>query len=148
MTETMKWWITQADIDGFRVDVALMLPVDYCNELRMELDKVKPVFMLGESDHPEQQVGGFHMTYDWKLYQLMNHIASGKSNATSIMKHFDWVAKAYPYNSFLMNLLSIMMKIHRLDLNMSDWVTELQHFGCCSHRSGYTINLQWARICF
>ena len=47
MTETMKWWITQADIDGFRVDVALMLPVDYCNELRMELDKGKTRFHVG-----------------------------------------------------------------------------------------------------
>ena len=83
--------------------------------------------MLGESDHPEQQVGGFDMTYDWKLYQLMNDIASGKSNATSIMKHFDWVAKAYPYNSFLMEFTSNHDENTRADPNMSDWVTELQH---------------------
>jgi cyclomaltodextrinase / maltogenic alpha-amylase / neopullulanase len=106
MIETMQWWLTETDIDGFRCDVAHMIPTSFWDELRPELDKVKPVFMLAEADIPEQQNKGFDMSYDWKFHHIMNEIAKGKKKATEIMKHFIWVDSVYPSNSYLMQFTS------------------------------------------
>lgn len=106
MTETMQWWLKETDIDGFRCDVAHMIPTDFWNELRPELEKVKPVFMLAEADIPAQQQKGFDMSYDWKFHHIMNDIAKGKKSANAIMKHFNWVDSVYPGNSYLMQFTS------------------------------------------
>jgi glycosidase len=106
MTETMQWWLKETDIDGFRCDVAHMIPTDFWNELRPELEKVKPVFMLAEADIPAQQQKGFDMSYDWKFHHIMNDIAKGRKSANAIMKHFNWVDSIYPGNSYLMEFTS------------------------------------------
>jgi glycosidase len=106
MTETMQWWLKETNIDGFRCDVAHMIPTDYWDELRPELEKIKPVFMLAEADIPEQQIKGFDMSYDWKFHHIMNDIAKGKKNANAIMKHFNWVDSVYPGNAYLMQFTS------------------------------------------
>ncbi len=102
MINTMKWWITETDIDGFRCDVAHMVPNDFWDQLRPEIDAVKQVFMLAEADIPAQHMKGFDMSYDWKFFHIMNDIAKGKKNANAIIKHFNWVDSVYPGNSYLM----------------------------------------------
>jgi glycosidase len=106
MIETMQWWLTETDIDGFRCDVAHMVPTSFWDQLRPELNKIKPVFMLAEADIPEQQQKGFDMSYDWKFHHIMNDIAKGKKKATAIMRHFNWVDSVYPGNSYLMQFTS------------------------------------------
>jgi 1,4-alpha-glucan branching enzyme len=106
MVETMLWWLTETDIDGFRCDVAHMIPVSFWDELRPQLEKIKPIFMLAEADIPEQQQKGFDMSYDWKFHHIMNDIARGKKKATAIRKHFNWVDSVYPGNSYLMQFTS------------------------------------------
>ncbi|HEX2936321.1 MAG TPA: alpha-amylase family glycosyl hydrolase [Bacteroidales bacterium] len=106
MTETMKWWVSETDIDGFRCDVASMVPVSFWDALRPELEKVKPVFMLAEADMPELQKKAFDMSYDWKFHHIMNDIAKSKKKATVVMKHFNWVDSVYPGNAYLMQFTS------------------------------------------
>ena len=106
MTETMQWWLKETDIDGFRCDVASLVPTSFWNELRPELEKIKPVFMLAEADIPEEQLQAFDMSYDWKFHHLMNDIAKGKKNANAIMKHFSMVDSLYPGNAYLMQFTS------------------------------------------
>jgi glycosidase len=50
MISSMKYWLTEADIDGFRCDVAGWVPMDFWMEARTELQKVKPIFMLAEAE--------------------------------------------------------------------------------------------------
>ena len=45
----MKYWVKETDIDGFRCDVAAFVPLDFWENARKELDKIKPVFMLAEA---------------------------------------------------------------------------------------------------
>lgn len=77
MTEAMRFWLTEADIDGFRCDVADMVPVDFWNYAREELDKTKPVFMLAEAENPEHHEKAFDMSYSWELMHIMNELAKG-----------------------------------------------------------------------
>ncbi|MGD8747245.1 MAG: alpha-amylase family glycosyl hydrolase [Balneolaceae bacterium] len=84
MIDAMKFWVTETNIDGFRCDVAHMVPTDFWDHARKELEKIKPVFMLAESEIPEQQKNAFDMTYAWQFHHLMTDIQKGKKSLSDI----------------------------------------------------------------
>lgn len=94
MISAMKFWIEKYDIDGYRCDVAAMVPVDFWQRTRKELDGVKPVFMLAEANesflHP-----WFDMTYNWPLKDMMNAIAKGEKNANDLVRLLEDQRKEY-----------------------------------------------------
>ena len=106
MIDAMKFWLTETDIDGFRCDVAHMVPVDFWEEARPALEQVKPLFMLAESDQPELNRKAFDVTYGWPLLHLMNEIAAGKKTANAISSHFAKVDSIYPAGSIIMQFTS------------------------------------------
>lgn len=106
MIDAMKFWLSETDIDGFRCDVAHMVPVDFWEEVKPALDQVKPVFMLAESDQPELNRKAFDMTYGWPFHHLMNEIAGGKKTANAISYHFAKVDSIYPAGSIIMQFTS------------------------------------------
>ena len=84
MKNALIWWVKEAGIDGFRCDVAGMLPVSFWNDAVPEIKKVKHVFMLAEWDTPEMHDTAFDMTYGWDLYKTFNAIAKGNHSAVEI----------------------------------------------------------------
>ena len=91
MINAMIYWVKNADIDGFRCDVAGMVPVGFWDEARTALDKVKPVFMLAEDEDNVALVKyAFDMNYTWKMMHLMNDIARGKKKAADIWNYLKW----------------------------------------------------------
>jgi glycosidase len=106
MTETMSWWYKETGIDGFRCDVAHMVPEDFWNQLRASLDSIKPIFMLAESDQPFLHKKAYDATYDWKFFHIMNEIAKGKMSAKEVSRHFNWVDSTYPGDSYLLQFTS------------------------------------------
>jgi glycosidase len=76
MIEAMKFWIKDVGIDGFRVDVAHGIPVDFWAQCSDALYAVKPIFMLAEAEVPEiVNNGAFVMDYAWEIHHLFNEIA-------------------------------------------------------------------------
>jgi glycosidase len=84
MTEALEYWIRDFDIDGYRCDVAGMMPVDFWNITVPKLRQIKPIFMLAEEEKPEMHDTAFDATYAWGLHHLMNDIAKGKKSADKI----------------------------------------------------------------
>jgi 1,4-alpha-glucan branching enzyme len=84
MTNALIYWVREADIDGFRCDVAGMLPVSFWNEAVPKIKAVKHVFMLAEWETPEMHDTAFDMTYSWNAYQVMNAIAKGKKTLVAL----------------------------------------------------------------
>ncbi len=87
MIEDMQYWVRDMDIDGFRCDVAGMVPGDFWVQLRPELEKIKPVFMLAEDDeHTDFFNTCFQMNYAWAGKDLFRKVAEGKADATDVDK--------------------------------------------------------------
>ena len=102
MINAMKFWIKETDIDGFRCDVANMVPTDFWNQARAELVKIKPVFMLAEAEDPALQVNAFDMTYAWDFHFMLNKIAKGDTNALKIDKYYKKDIKNYKPDDYRM----------------------------------------------
>ncbi|MEJ2506641.1 MAG: alpha-amylase family glycosyl hydrolase, partial [Ignavibacteriaceae bacterium] len=101
MIEALKFWVQECDIDGYRCDVAGMIPIDFWVDARTELEKIKPVFMLAEWETPEMSKA-FDMTYDWKTYDTMNEVVKGTKNATDLYNCIKNNEENYPPNAFRM----------------------------------------------
>ena len=84
MINAMKYWVTEADVDGYRCDVASWVPTDFWEDARVKLDSVKPVFMLAEAEMPELHNKAFDMSYAWEFLHIMNEIAKGEKQLSSI----------------------------------------------------------------
>ena len=78
MKEMMLWWVRDVGIDGFRCDVAEMVPTDFWEDARDALDRVKPVMMLSEGSLPEHHRKAFDLTYAWNVYDALEPVFSGK----------------------------------------------------------------------
>ena len=50
MIDAMQYWITDCDIDGFRCDMAHLVPLDFWKQARTECDKLKKIFWLAECE--------------------------------------------------------------------------------------------------
>jgi len=95
MIDAMKYWIKNTDIDGFRCDVAFMIPMSFWQHARKAIDELKPnCLFLAEAGEPVMHQA-FDMTYDWPLKDIINDIAKGKKNVKDIIKHFEDEAKKF-----------------------------------------------------
>jgi glycosidase len=103
MIGAMKYWVKEADVDGFRCDVAGMVPVDFWNEARQQLDAVKPVFMLAEDEGVVPLLDqAFDMNYGWRFHHVMNEIAQGKKPASDVWKYLEWNDTTFAPNAYRM----------------------------------------------
>ncbi|MBP7184217.1 MAG: alpha-glucosidase C-terminal domain-containing protein [Saprospiraceae bacterium] len=107
MIDAMKYWINEADIDGFRCDVAGEVPSDFWENARMELEKVKPIWMVAENqDQLYLLNAAFNANYDWVTHHLMNNIAQEKLPASKITDNVLEQLNKYPQGSYTMNFIS------------------------------------------
>ncbi len=103
MIEAMKYWVREADIDGYRCDVAGFVPVDFWNQARKEMDAIKPVFMLAEWESRDLHEYAFDMTYAWTWYEKMEHIAQGKAkDLSSLFVYYSWNESSFPKDGIRM----------------------------------------------
>lgn len=80
MIAAMKFWIDTCDIDGFRCDMAHLVPLNFWRKARMELQKTKAdLFWLAECEEPDfNQV--FDATYTWKWMHKTEEFYKGHAN--------------------------------------------------------------------
>ncbi len=127
MTSAMKYWVKEADIDGFRCDVAGFVPVDFWNNARRELDAIKPVFMLAEWESRDLHAHAFDMTYAWTWYDAVHNLTTGKArDLAGLFSYYSWSESAYPPDSIRMTFVS------NHDKNAWDG-TEFEQFGAGLH---------------
>lgn len=83
MTDAMDYWVREYDIDGFRADVAYMLPIEFWIYARTRLEEHKPLFMLAEAEDPEIHQA-FDMSYAWEYAQAIRDIGAGREGLSKL----------------------------------------------------------------
>jgi glycosidase len=97
MTEMLKYWIREFDLDGFRCDVAGEVPTDFWERARTEIEKTKPdLVMIAEASKPELLVNAFDMDYAWPLHGTLSDVVMGKAPATEIRRVWEQERAKFP----------------------------------------------------
>ncbi|MFU8843928.1 MAG: alpha-amylase family glycosyl hydrolase [Bacteroidales bacterium] len=102
MLDALKFWVEEAGIDGYRCDVAGMVPTEFWERVRSELDMIKPVFMLAEAEQVDHHYRAFDMSYAWELHHLFNRIARGEKDANDLASYFERHDTTYPAAAYRM----------------------------------------------
>jgi glycosidase len=90
MIATMRYWLEEFDIDGFRVDVAGFIPREFWREATPALRAAsrpirRPILLLAEWGDLEMHRVGFDLTYGWDGYKRLKAVWAGEP-ATSFVE--------------------------------------------------------------
>ena len=77
MVESMQFWVRECNIDGFRCDMAHLVPLDFWREARKQLDNMKPLFWLAECEVPIYHEV-FDGSYTWTWMHKTEDFIKGK----------------------------------------------------------------------
>lgn len=80
MIDAMKFWVKETNIDGFRCDLASWVEVDFWEQARPEVEKIKPLFFIGEFDELDNPDYGkvFDASYIWTWMHKTKEYNEGK----------------------------------------------------------------------
>lgn len=84
MAAAMRYWVEAFNIDGYRCDVAGFVPRSFWNAIRVQLDSIKPVWMLAEWDARDLHDHAFDATYAWSFHDAMYKVHKGEMNAAGL----------------------------------------------------------------
>ena len=85
MINSMKYWISDTKIDGYRVDVAWNVPATFWNKCIPQLKSLNNnMFFLAEGDKPYLLSSGFDAFYPWELFHMMVEVAKGTRPAFAL----------------------------------------------------------------
>ncbi len=96
--EAMEFWLREHAIDGFRCDMAMLVPVDFWNETARRLRSVKPdLFLLAEAEEPNLfEQGAFDGCYAWQMGHLMEDVAQQRVRVTALRDYLYADLGRYP----------------------------------------------------
>jgi glycosidase len=89
MIDMLKYWVREFALDGFRCDAAGMVPTDFWEQARTELDALKAgLFMLAEWDQPALMARAFDVDYAWKGYAALADSIAGRAPASVVREQW------------------------------------------------------------
>jgi len=107
MIDAMNYWVTHFDIDGFRMDAAGMVPNDFWDQATYNLTKIKPLWMLAETQPQEVKIGrNFTSAYNWDLKDTFNKFNGEVTTSFSMAKQIAKIQMKYPGENFPMNFIT------------------------------------------
>ncbi|HEY8241617.1 MAG TPA: alpha-amylase family glycosyl hydrolase, partial [Kiritimatiellia bacterium] len=103
MQAVMYFWPSRCGIDGYRVDVAGMVPGEFWKEAIPPLRAaVTGLVMLAEATGPDYHEQGFDLSYDMDLRNRLWDVAHGKQPASALAEHLEYVRDHYRRGALLM----------------------------------------------
>jgi glycosidase len=83
MITAMEFWVKECNIDGFRCDMAHLVPLDFWRQARRQLDNIKPLFWLAETEHNNYQYV-FDCSYAWNWMHLTESFMQQKAGVADL----------------------------------------------------------------
>lgn len=97
MTAMLERWLREFDLDGFRCDVAGMMPTDFWEQARPRLESVKrDIFMLAEWDSPELLVKSFDLDYAWPFHKTLTEVLQIGKPASALRQVWEEQKAKFP----------------------------------------------------
>jgi glycosidase len=87
MIKSMKFWISECNIDGFRCDAVDYVPFDFWKQAVDSLKAMpgRNLILLAESGKKESLTAGFQMNYSWDFKTKLQEIFSKGTTAASLI---------------------------------------------------------------
>jgi len=101
MVNAMKFWVKNFDIDGFRCDMAHLVPLDFWEFARTELDNEKKLFWLAETEEPNYHEV-FDASYTWEFLHAMESYWKRETNIHGLDAVLRRYENAFPKNAIRM----------------------------------------------
>jgi glycosidase len=99
MVAAMRFWVEECGIDGFRCDMAMLVPVDFWAQARQQLDQLKELFWLGEFDQwgDEPYAHVFDVSYSWHWMHVSQEFFKQKGRLHQLDTALSGYAQKKPY---------------------------------------------------
>jgi alpha-amylase len=95
MISAMQFWVETCQIDGFRCDMAMLVPLEFWKEARSKLDLIKPLFWLAECEEIMYH-DVFDATYTWKWLHEMEAYWKGTSDMQGLYQLLYYYNHQFP----------------------------------------------------
>jgi glycosidase len=107
MISAMRMWVKTYGVDGFRADYAPGVPTDFWESANSQLQTIKPLFMLAESDGKADLLqNAFLSNYGWSLNWFMNNVKAGQMTKSDFKSQVDRLATQYPAGTYPMTFIT------------------------------------------
>lgn len=106
MMGVMRHYVEEFDIDGYRCDVAALVPVDFWRAARRELKKTRPdALLLAESHEPSHNATAFDVTYEETLPKILGQVLAGELPARAVRDMIERDRCVFPVGSLRLRYL-------------------------------------------
>lgn len=106
LVDSIIYWVEKFDIDGYRCDVAGMVPLEFWEYAISQVKCIKPdIFFLAEWEDPNFHLKTFNSTYNWTLYFKLLDVIEQKCNAQEMFDAYLFKHNIFPQNSVQMNFI-------------------------------------------
>lgn len=105
LAEAMTYWVRTLDIDGFRCDVAGLVPLEFWIRVRAELERIKPVFLLAEWESPDMHQA-FDATYAWSWHSALVDLVAGRGSLRDVRRALADSARDYGPGALRLSFLT------------------------------------------
>jgi alpha-amylase len=95
MIRAMRFWVETCQIDGFRCDMAMLVPLNFWRRARMELDAVKPLFWLAECEEIMYHEV-FDASYTWKWLHIMEAYWKKSTDLGGLLQVLQYYTQQFP----------------------------------------------------
>jgi len=112
----MEFLVKTFDVDGFRMDVADMIPLDFWEEARRRVDKVKPdCCFFAEGTRCQDQLFAFDLNYGFPFYGAIRGVFDQKKPAKTLRDCVEWMTAQRPQGARIVHYLD------NHDISNDDW---------------------------
>jgi glycosidase len=86
MIDAMKYWVLEANVDGFRCDYADGVPFAFWQEAIASMNSIsnRHLLFLAEGTRADHYTAGFHLTYGWNFYTAAKNLWAGTASVTNL----------------------------------------------------------------
>ncbi len=99
LIDAMKFWVMECDIDGFRCDMAHLVPLDFWKEARTALEPVKKLFWLAECEEISYHAV-FDATYTWRWMHRTEEFARQQTGIQGLRDMLQEYNNGFPAGAF------------------------------------------------